>query len=364
MRRLLVWMLGVCLLAPCAIAFAHLGSTKYLRATPRSGEGGELVVDVHASVEVVDAAIGVGLPEDAPVSEVLARSDTVRRWLAEGISVRRGDAPCDAVAEPPTRETHDERAYLGVELRYRCGGSGPLQLSDDTVFPTDRQHEALLYIGEGESSATVLRFGSREYGLDAPDPGLGQLAKTFLFEGAVHFATGYDHVLFLLSLILGAGWVARRRGTRAALRDLAWLVTAFTLGHSVTLALAALEVVTLPSQPVEIVIAGSIVFVALYNVLRPEARSALPWVAGVFGLVHGFGFSSVLAGVGLPASGTLVALLSFNVGIELAQLAFVAIVIVPLVWLGRREHYAVFVRVASGAIAALALYWTVTRTLG
>ena len=106
--------------------------------------------------------------------------------------------------------------------------------------------------------------------------------------------------------------------------------------------------------------------VAVWNVVRQEARVGLRWVAGMFGLIHGFGFSSVLADVGLPAEQTAVALLSFNIGIELAQLAVVAVALLPLAWLAKREklYRAAIMRAGSLAIAALASVWLVERALG
>jgi hypothetical protein len=172
-------------------------------------------------------------------------------------------------------------------------------------------------------------------------------------------------VLFLLSLVLAAGLVAAREGTRKALRDVAILVTAFTIGHSVTLIAAALGVVVLPSRLVESLIAASIIVVAGANVWKPEARKSIPWLAFGFGLIHGFGFSSVLAEYGLPTGHRVLALLCFNVGIELAQLAFVAVVLFPLAWAARYDGYrAVVVRGGSVVIALLAAVWLAERALG
>jgi hypothetical protein len=116
---------------------------------------------------------------------------------------------------------------------------------------------------------------------------------------------------------------------------------------------------------VEIAIAGSIVAVALHTARAPRQRRGLPLVAAGFGLIHGFGFSSVLREVGLPAGDTALALVAFNVGIELAQLAFVALVLGPLLFLGRRPYYErAVVRGGSLLIAAMASYWVVERVLG
>jgi hypothetical protein len=143
------------------------------------------------------------------------------------------------------------------------------------------------------------------------------------------------------------------------------IVTAFTIGHSVTLALAALDVVVAPSALVESAIAASVVIAAVLNLWRPSAGAERPWLALGFGLVHGFGFSSVLAEVGLPKGERVLALFSFNVGIELAQLAFVALVLWPLALLARRRFYERAVLVpGSLAIAAIAAFWFVERAAG
>lgn len=343
-------------------ARAHLGSTKYLHVEP--GSNGD--VGVRVALETVDVAMQLGLGEDAPASAVLARAPEVTAWLLAGIGVR-GATPCSVQAETPVEEQRDARSFIAVQLRFQCVAGEPLTLRDDTVFPDDRQHEALVYLAGRADGAAVLRTGQRELVLGGPPRSAADLALTFVWEGMLHFALGFDHVLFLLSLILGVGLGAVTQPTfRNVLRDLAWLVTAFTVGHSVTLALAALEIVVLPSQPVEIAIAASIVAVALHTCVRPHGRRVLPWVAGVFGLIHGFGFSSVLRELGLPREDTVLALVSFNVGIELAQLAFVALAIGPLLAAAKRPaaYERGIVRGGSLVIALVALYWVVERALG
>lgn len=338
---------------------AHLGSTKFVYAE-RTADGVALTV----ALEAVDASMQLGLGEEPDMSALLARSDDITRWLGRGISVRHATGGCAVEAGTLVASERDERAFLEVELAYSCepADATSLTLRDDTIFDDDRQHEAIVRVAwSGEQSAAVLRAGSREARL-GPAPGLGALVAIFVAEGALHFATGYDHVLFLLSLVLAAGFVARDESLKRALRDVAILVSAFTLGHSVTLIAAALEVVVLPSRPVEAAIAASIVFVAALNVWRPEQRGPMPWLAAGFGLIHGFGFSSVLAELGLPRQHTVAALLSFNVGIELAQLAFVAVALAPIAWLASKEGYRnVVVRGGSVVIGLLAAVWLVDR---
>lgn len=340
-------------------ALAHLGSMKFVYAE-RTSEG----VSVRVAIEAVDASMQLGLGEEPDVEALLGRSAELGRWLAEGITVRDSTRECPSTPGPVTATRRDERDFVEVLLTYECpdADAASLTLRDDTIFDDDRQHEAAVRVAwSGEQSSAILRTGSREARL-GPAPGLGTLVAIFVVEGALHFATGYDHVLFLLSLVLAAGFVARDQGFARALRDVAILVSAFTLGHSVTLIAAALEVVVLPSGPVEAAIAASIVIVAALNVWRPEERGPMPWLAAGFGLIHGFGFSSVLAELGLPREHTVAALLSFNVGIEVAQLAFVAAVLGPIAWAARTKGYRdVVVRGGSLVIGLLAAIWLVDR---
>ena len=184
-------------------------------------------------------------------------------------------------------------------------------------------------------------------------------ALQFLRLGVEHILTGYDHLLFLLGLLIVC---TRFRGVLT-------IVSCFTLAHSVTLALAGTGVLMLPSRVVEPLIAASIVFVGVENVVRarqgtaPRGRWALTFA---FGLIHGFGFAGALRDLGLGAAGVPIAvpLLSFNLGVELGQVA-VASVLLPLVW--RLRAIPAFARhgvtVVSAAISAAGLYWLIARVL-
>jgi hydrogenase/urease accessory protein HupE len=154
-------------------------------------------------------------------------------------------------------------------------------------------------------------------------PGAFEVVRTYTVLGIEHILTGFDHLLFVLTLILIV------RGTRRLL----WTVTAFTLAHSITLALATLGVIHVPGPPVEAMIALSIVFVASEIIHQQRGTEGLaarkPWlVAFTFGLLHGLGFAGALAQVGLPENSIPLALLFFNVGVEIGQLLFIGAVLV------------------------------------
>ena len=211
---------------------------------------------------------------------------------------------------------------------------------------------------DGSSQVARMTPGDPEFTVEA-QPSSWQVVNTYTVLGFEHILLGFDHLLFVLGLVLIVG--------------LRWLVliktiTAFTVAHSITLALATLGVVNIPSTPVEAVIALSIMFVA-GEILharagRPGLTASAPWiVAFAFGLLHGFGFAGALMETGLPQNAVPLALLFFNVGVELGQLAFVAVVSGLMIaskrfprtlpkWSGTVVPY---------AIGGMAAFWTLER---
>lgn len=179
----------------------------------------------------------------------------------------------------------------------------------------------------------------------------------FLWLGIQHIWTGYDHLLFLFALLV----VCR------SFRSIVWIVTSFTLAHSLTLALATLELVHLPARIVEPLIAVTIVFVGVENLIsrgaEPKGRWALTFG---FGLIHGFGFASVLRdlGVGAGGQGLAMPLFSFNLGVEMGQMA-IAAAVMPVVWRLRKNEWflARGVPVLSALVSLLGLYWLLERTV-
>jgi hypothetical protein len=182
-----------------------------------------------------------------------------------------------------------------------------------------------------------------------------------------HIWIGFDHILFLLSLLLpsvlrrqGDRWAAVDRATDA-FKDVLKVVTAFTVAHSITLSLAVRGVINLPSRLVESVIAASVVAAAVNN-LRPLVLERLWMVAFGFGLVHGFGFASVLADLGLPRDALALALVGFNVGVELGQLAIVAVFLPVAYALRRTAFYRRCVMLGGSlGITAVAGIWLIER---
>ncbi len=211
-------------------------------------------------------------------------------------------------------------------------------------------HEQLLF----EPDHRQARLALAAEATATPESGSAQSSPiAFLRLGVEHILTGYDHILFLFALIL--------RGGR--LRSLLGIVTAFTVAHSITLALAVLGVVVVPSAIVEPVIALSIAYVALENIFRRRAASGRWVVSFVFGLVHGFGFAGALLELGLPPSGIVGSLLFFNLGVEAGQAMVVAALFPALLWLCRFAWERRAVTAVSAAVFVAAMALAIERVL-
>lgn len=215
-------------------------------------------------------------------------------------------------------------------------------------------------LADGATTTTLVRPSQAWVEIQSSSGSWLEVAGAFVKHGIEHILGGYDHLLFVLALLL----IVRNA------RTLVWTITAFTLAHSITLALATLGVVHVPGPPVEAAIAFSIVLLACEIVRLRRGESSVmarwPWViAFCFGLLHGFGFAGALSEIGLPKGDIPLALLAFNVGVELGQLAFIGAVLGAL-WLVRRIGVASVVERRIGeatpyAIGALAAFWFVGR---
>jgi hypothetical protein len=266
-------------------------------------------------------------------------------------------------------------AYLSLALSITCPDvPRKLSLEQTLFFGADAgagQHRGYLALSAGDQALTgVFTPDHTREQFEIGQINFVQSLLAFVGEGIRHILEGYDHILFLLALLLPS--VLRREAGawqpvhnfREALSSVLKVVTAFTVAHSITLALAAFEVLRLPSRLVESVVAASVVLAALNNVF-PIIRERGRWqVAFIFGLIHGFGFSSVLSELVLDRRGLLSSLLGFNLGVELGQLLIV-LIFLPLAFVLRASIG--YRRVALGAgsfvVAIVAGIWLVERLL-
>jgi hypothetical protein len=292
-----------------------------------------------------------------------AKRDTVLRNAAAYLTVVLEDGPMCALRARELRRA--DAGAVELRLSYRCPRHPEdLELRYDLLFDDDPQHHAFASApGEPGQPRTLLTASQRTFRLRR-HVSVWSHAAAYLRLGVEHIFTGYDHLCFLLGLLLCAA-AARARGARGRFLDLLAIVTAFTLAHSLTLIAAALDWLRLPARVVEPAIALSILYVGLENLLRPEPGRR--WLLALgFGLVHGFGFAHVLREVGLPQRGLLLSLFAFNGGVELGQLAVTALLFPALLLVvGRASRSARLVYRGGSLLIALAgLFWTVQRLRG
>jgi hydrogenase/urease accessory protein HupE len=247
------------------------------------------------------------------------------------------------------------RQSLKFPFRFALGGT-PGRLGVTAVmFPYDPQHQTFLNIYEGDALTQAILDRGRsgfEY-FAGTRQGAFAVVQKFLPAGIHHILIGPDHLLFLVGLLLLGGTV----------RQLAVIVTAFTVAHSITLSLAALNLVSPPANIIEPAIALSIVYVGADNLLIRDGRDVRAWIAFAFGFIHGFGFANVLREMDLPARALGWSLFAFNVGVEVGQLLVVAIVATALAALRSRNETAGRQLAFAGSLVVMAAgaFWFIQR---
>lgn len=360
----LVSVVGLLAAAP---AQAHKPSDSYLTLTPR---GAEIDVRWDIAVRDLEYAIGVDHNVDGRVTwgELRRSAAAIHGYALGRLTMSADGEPC-APGESALRvASHSDGAYATSLFTARCSHAPrTLALDYALLFDVDPQHRGIARIADGSGRVLIFDADRRHLELSMIERARSGQLVAAIRSGVHHIWTGYDHMLFLLALLLpavlrreGGAWVPVSRFA-PALADVARVVTAFTVAHSITLTLAALGFVSLPSRLVESLIAASVVLAAANNLFPMLERDR--WAAAfALGLLHGFGFSATLNDVGLTGRALLATLFGFNAGVELGQLALVAI-FVPLAFALRDTwvYHRVALRGGSTAILVVALLWFVER---
>lgn len=351
-------------------AAAHKPSDGYLTIEHR---GAVLEASVDLALRDLETAIGLDEDSNGEITwgEVKRKRSDLESYVLGRLRFSAGGERCTFEPVGLQAIEHSDGTYAVVRLAGRCAVDAPVLVVDyRLMFDTDATHRGLVrYVApDGATKSVVLTAGSPAVSLSA-NTGLLQQAIAYVTQGTHHILQGIDHLLFLLSLLLPSVLIRRDGRWQAAasfrgpLVDAAKVVTAFTLAHSITLSAAVLGIVSLPSRLVESTIAFSIILAAVNN-LHPLLRQGRMYAAFGFGLIHGFGFAGALSELGLPDDALAVSLASFNVGVELGQLAVVALFL-PLAFLLRasRAYLQVALKGGSAVIALVALVWFVERAL-
>ena len=361
-------------LAPPGVGPALAHPLAFTEVTLTLGDDGTFEADLIYDLDAL--ALGVPLDtDDAELAAALARLPPdefevrvarLRRLFERRVRVRFDGEPTPFEVSFPdygTPRATDAGIPTVLGLTARLTGTIPEGASTVGFFASrafGEVHLTIVDAGRAAEVRSVLEAGARSDPLDltgpvAP-PGRLEVAARYLRLGFVHIVPeGLDHILFVLGLFL----------LSARLRPLVWQVTAFTVAHAATLTLAALGVVSLAPRLVEPLIALSVAYVAIENVVTDRLTRWRPAVVFGFGLLHGLGFAGVLGELGLPERERLLALVTFNAGIELGQLAVIAAAAGSFGWFRSKPWYRQRLAVpVSAVIAMLGVTWAVERALG
>jgi hypothetical protein len=335
-------------------AWAHKPSDAQVRLSAR---GDSLTGSVDIAIRDLDGALVLDTDGDGKITwgEISAMSPAITAYVTERLTLATDGRACQTTFGAGALVDLSDGPYWSMPIDAAC----PAVISAVTVdyrllFDIDAQHHGLVTL----DGTTVIVRDASPVNIE-----LGEQTSVlgFVREGIWHIWIGFDHILFLLCLVLPA--VFPRKGAaqsfRGVAREVFEIVTAFTLAHSITLVISAVGLVTLPSRFVETAIALSVLAAALNNLVRAiDARWA---VAFALGLLHGFGFSSVLIDLGLPSSQLVGSLLGFNLGVEIGQAAIVVVTLPLLYFIRRTMTYQVVLWAGSAATALLAASWTYER---
>lgn len=331
-------------------------------------------------VKNLNEVLGLSLadPQAADTAELAPHMDKILSYLGGHVDMKVNGADVQLTYGDFTFRHIEIANYLMLEFVTSPVASIPknIEVRFDPFFDNYPRYKGLLVVEENfrtgtfenyENVALIFTPGNRVQTLDLTRSSLWTGFVAFVQSGVWHIWIGFDHILFLMALILPS--VLRRKETTweatDSFKESFWnvvkIVTLFTIAHSVTLALASLEVVSLPSRLVESIIAASVA-VAAIDILYPVLGRRILIVVFLFGLFHGFGFASNLTHIGLDGTKLVLALVGFNVGVELGQIGIIAVVFPVLfairrTWLYRR----VLLPAGAGAFIIIATFWFVER---
>jgi hypothetical protein len=368
MRRIALVLLFLALWAE--VAHAHKPSDAYLVLSP---DGASVAGQWDIALRDLDFAIGLDADGDGAITwgEVKAKREDIVAYAMARLAIAADGDVCPTKVAEILIDNHSDGAYAVLRFTAACPHAPEkLQVTYHLFADIDPQHRGLLRLEMAGQTRTAI-FGPQnpQQAFEAGGQSLWRQFLDYWAAGVEHIWTGYDHILFLLSLLLpavmtldGGEW-RPGRGFRAAFIDVLKIVTAFTLAHSITLALATLRIVEIPARLSESAIALTVTLAALNNIC-PVIRGRR-WIVGFgFGLIHGFGFASALMDLGLPKDALALSLAGFNLGVETGQLAIVA-AFLPLAYLSRGAWFyrTIVVTCGSWFIVVVATLWFLERSL-
>ena len=355
--------------APAALA--HAVSTSFLSVEAASEDA---PVAVRWDLALQDLVWTVFIDADvdgvATWGEIQAAAPAISSAVLAQISVERGGAICSLRVRDFALAKRLEQNFLSIAIDAGCPRAGLLHVGGQLFMGGDASQRVLLSSRHASQTMQAVITPDSSGWLEPQEASAWRSFFRFVTEGIWHVWIGYDHIAFVLLLLLpsvlrpvNGRWQGATRLPQVA-RDLLTIITAFTIAHSITLALAVTGTVKLPGKPIEVAIAASIAVAAAIN-LVPRLAGLRLWLAFGFGFVHGFGFANALAEIDAGGVKLLPLLAGFNIGVEIAQLSIVAVVL-PLIYSARttRWYAGGAMPLGSCALGAAGLVWLVQRVAG
>jgi hydrogenase/urease accessory protein HupE len=310
-------------------------------------------VNITFSLQDIEAFVPMDSDQDAEVTtaEQEAAKPKIALWVQQGIQLLVEGQVIQAVAAGVVSFDNQNNAHIAMQY-----GQIPTELRADFLSKLPKDHKQYVTVKDEIGKNLSEKMLSREDSVMTSLAAKSSTFTDFLLLGIEHILTGYDHLLFLFSLLVVT------RNFLPALK----IITFFTIAHSITLALAAMNLVDIPSTIVEPLIAATIIYVGVENIIRGDHPKGRQWLTFFFGLVHGFGFAAVLREMGISSleTGILVPLFSFNLGVEIGQITVASIVLPIVWWLHKKPAIEPYLTPVCSVLASLAgAYWLIERTL-
>ncbi|MEG3346413.1 HupE/UreJ family protein [Pseudoalteromonas sp. B5MOD-1] len=349
-----------------SICHAHQQSTAYLNLEQQTSDKLLLVGSWQASVNDLDKAVNFDKNQDNVITwhEITSQQQAVLDYLNSHFNVLQQNQSCKVTVDGALSiDNHFNQSYIHVPLQVDCPSDSSITVNYTALFDIDEHHQAIAAIAK---SSRVFEQNTAKQVINFKEQSFTTTFIEYVHQGILHIWMGTDHILFLIALLLGCVLVRKQgewqrvESKKQILIDTAWIITAFTLAHSLTLTATAMNIISPNTRWVELGIALSVLFAAINNIWPMIMR--LGWITFCFGLLHCMGFASVLGELGLSNEYQLMSILAFNLGVEIGQLVILAICLPLLMLLRNNTWYKKAIMPAgSVVIAIMAIQWSIER---
>ena len=383
MKALVVTLFLSLLVMNASVVNAHELSSGYL--TLNAGEENTYSGELLLKPDDIGQVAGLDTNGNGALTwgEIHQNQPLLERYITKVLSIRVDDSPCEINLSMPNIRSVSGDSYLVSPIQVMCESDGTLGIHYDGIFEHSPTHKLLVNVNLADQSGSrlqsssksssdntsvtsVLDTDSRSVTFDASTTSLTALFISLVYEGVWHIFIGIDHILFLVATLLTVNLVREQKqwqkepSTSRILKHTVILVSAFTLAHSITLTATALNFIALDSRLVELGISISVLLTALNNIYPLIVRLGI--ITFAFGLLHGMGFASVFADLNAQSNNLVLSVAAFNIGVEVGQLAIVAVLLPLLLWLRHFAFYAkTLMPLLSSIIAIIAINWTIQR---